>query len=46
MESDKNIEIVRQALGHSTTLITERYLGLDRDAIEEYSKGLNDLVLY
>lgn len=46
IESDKNIEIVRQALGHSTTLITERYLGLDRDAIEEYSKGLNDLVLY
>lgn len=46
MDSDKNIELVRQALGHSTTLITERYLGLDRDAIEEYSKGLNDLVLY
>ncbi|WP_297634745.1 tyrosine-type recombinase/integrase [uncultured Clostridium sp.] len=46
IDSGKNIELVRQALGHSTTLITERYLGLDRDAIEEYSKGLNDLVLY
>lgn len=46
MESNKNIELVRQALGHSTTLITEKYLGLDRDAIEEYSKGLNDLILY
>lgn len=46
IDSGKNIELVRQALGHSTTLITERYLGLDRDAIDEYSKGLNDLILY
>lgn len=46
VESDKNIEIVRQALGHATTLITERYLGLDRDVINEFSKGLDNLVHY
>lgn len=46
IDSGKNIELVRQALGHSTTLITERYLGLDKEAIVECSKGLNDLILY
>lgn len=44
INSGKNIELVRLALGHSSTLITERYLGIDRDAIAEYSKVLNDLI--
>ncbi len=44
IDSGKNIELVRQDLGHSTTLITECYLGLDRDAIDEYSKKLNDFL--
>lgn len=42
MESGKNIELVRKSLGHSTTLITERYLGIDRDTIDGFGKGFDD----
>lgn len=45
LDSGKNIELVRKSLGHSTTLITERYLGIDRDMIDEYSRGLDDMLV-
>lgn len=45
LDSDKNIEMVRKSFGHSTTLITERYLGIDRDMIDEYSRGLDDMLV-
>lgn len=44
MENDKNIGAVKRMLGQSSTEITERYLGLDRELFDEYSSKLNGLI--
>jgi integrase len=44
MESDKNIDLVKDMLGQSSREITERYLGLDRELYDSYSAKLNDLI--
>lgn len=41
--SGKDIFIVKELLGHSSIEITKRYLGIDRKAKSEASKGLNNL---
>lgn len=43
-ESDYNIDVVKEMLGHSSREITSRYLGLDRELFDSYSIKLNDLI--
>lgn len=45
VESDYNIVVVKEMLGHSSIEETKRYLGLDRKDYDNYSKGLNSLIL-
>lgn len=40
----KDIMIVMQMLGHSSAVITKRYIGLDRETYDKYSDGLNDFI--
>jgi integrase len=42
IESDKNIDAVKEMLGHASREITQRYLGLDRELFDQYSSKLND----
>jgi integrase len=44
IESDYNIDIVKEMLGHSSREITYRYLGLDRELYDKYSCKLNDFI--
>ncbi|GLC32907.1 tyrosine-type recombinase/integrase [Clostridium omnivorum] len=43
-ESGHDIEAVREMLGQSSSKITCRYLGLDRELYDKYSNKLNDLI--
>jgi len=45
VESDYNIIVVKEMLGHSSIEETKRYLGLDREDYYNYSKSLNSLIL-
>lgn len=45
VESNYNIEVVREMLGHSSIEETKRYLGLNRQDFDNYSKSLNALIL-
>jgi len=45
VESGYNIVVVKEMLGHSSIEETKRYLGLDRKDYDNYSKGLNSLIL-
>ena len=45
VESDYNIVVVKEMLGHSSIEETKRYLGLDRRDYDNYSKSLNSLIL-
>ncbi|RXI50183.1 integrase [Clostridium tetani] len=44
LESNKELLIVKEMLGHSSTEITKRYLGLDRELIDKYSDSLNNII--
>lgn len=45
VESNFNIVVVKEMLGHSSIEETKRYLGLTRSDYDEYSKSLNQLIL-
>ncbi|KEI02895.1 tyrosine-type recombinase/integrase [Clostridium botulinum C/D] len=45
IESQCNIIMVKEMLGHSDVEITKRYLGLDREEFDKYSDTLNDFLL-
>lgn len=45
VESDYNIVVVKEMLGHSSIEETKRYIGLDRRDYDNYSKSLNALIL-
>lgn len=45
VESNYNIIVVKEMLGHSSIEETKRYLGLDREDYYNYSKSLNSLIL-
>lgn len=45
VESDYNIVVVKEMLGHSSIEETKRYLGLNRSDYDNYSKSLNRLIL-
>lgn len=45
VESDFNILVVKEMLGHSSIEETKRYLGLEREDYDNYSKSLNALIL-
>lgn len=45
VESNYNIVVVKEMLGHSSIEETKRYLGLDRRDYDNYSKSLNALIL-
>jgi integrase len=42
--SDKDINAVKELLGHRSTDETKRYIGLDRELYHQYSKSLGDFV--
>lgn len=44
VESNFNLTLVKEMLGHSSTEITKRYLGLDREEYDKYSDSLNDII--
>lgn len=44
VESEYDIVAVKEMLGHSSTEITKRYLGLDRELYDKYSETLNTLI--
>lgn len=44
VESDYNILLVKEMLGHSSVEITKRYLGLDREEYDKYSDILNKII--
>lgn len=44
VDSDMNIGLVKEMLGHSSVEITKRYIGLDRETYDKYSDGLNDII--
>lgn len=43
-KSEYDIVAVKEMLGHSSTEITKRYLGLDRELYDKYSDTLNNLI--
>ena len=45
VESEYNITVVKEMLGHSSIEETKRYLGLDRRDFDDLSKSLNSLIL-
>lgn len=45
VESDYNIVVVKEMLGHSSIEETKRYLGLERSDYDDLSKSLNSLIL-
>lgn len=42
--SDKDIDAVKELLGHRNREETKRYIGLDSERYHQYSKSLNDFV--
>lgn len=44
VESDYEITVVKEMLGHSSSEITKRYIGLDRETYDKYSDSLNSLI--
>ncbi len=44
INSDKDIVLVKNALGHSSIAITERYIGIEEEFIKECSEGLENLI--
>lgn len=44
IESEKDIEAVKELLGHRSREETKRYIGLDREKYHQYSKSLKDFV--
>lgn len=44
IESDHNIEAVRELLNHSTAKYTRKYIGLDREQLSKYVNKLNGLI--
>lgn len=44
LKNDYNIYAVKEMLNHSDVNITKRYIGLDMDTYEEYSKSLNSII--
>ena len=44
INSDKDIVIVKKALGHSSIDITERYIGIEEEFIEKCSEVLESLI--
>lgn len=39
--SNNNIELVRKLLNHSTVAVTQRYINVDQEQIDEYSSSMN-----
>ena len=39
--SNNNIELVRRLLNHSTVAVTQRYINIDQEQIDEYSSSIN-----
>ena len=44
IESDRDIVVVKELLGHRSIEETKRYIGLDREKYHQYSKSLRDFV--
>ncbi|NFQ85127.1 integrase [Clostridium sporogenes] len=44
MESDKNIVVVKELLGHRSIEETKRYIGLDKEKYHQYSKSLEEYI--
>lgn len=44
VESEYDITLVKEMLGHSSTEETKVYLGLDRETYDKFSDSLNDLI--
>jgi len=44
IESDYNVTLVQEMLGHRSEAETKRYLGLDRETYDKYSDSLNNLI--
>lgn len=44
IESDRDIVLVKEALGHSSVEETKRYIGLDKEKYHQISKSLDDFV--
>ena len=44
VESNFNITLVKEMLGHSSEEETKRYIGLDRETYDKYSDSLNNLI--
>lgn len=45
IESDYNLELVQEILGHSTKNDSRKYIGLDRETFDEYTDTLNSLII-
>ncbi len=44
LESENNIMVVKEMLGHSSIEETKLYIGLDREMYHQYSKSLDDFL--
>jgi integrase len=44
VESEYNISLVKEMLGHRSEAETKAYIGLDRDTYDKYSDSLNNLI--
>ena len=44
--SGKDLERVKNALGHTSSITTAKYLGIDREVIDEISGGLDNIILH
>lgn len=44
IESKKDALVVKELLGHSSIEETKRYLGVERDNINQYNRSLNDFI--
>lgn len=44
IESDRDIVVVKELLGHSSIEETKLYIGLDREKYHQYSKSLDDFL--
>lgn len=45
VNSDYNIFVVKEMLGHSSIEETKRYLGLDKELYEKYTDTLNEMIV-
>ena len=44
VESEYNLALVQEMLGHSSSATTRKYLGLDRETYDKFSDSLNSLI--